>query len=70
MSFWEKVIKIYLDILIDLISNVIIERSILFFLSLYVLLFIITPFDIIIKINASKVNCFYRVIQLDYALQL
>lgn len=69
----EKVIEYYILILIDSIScnNKMESKGIeYFFFYRCTLLFIVTPFDIIIKINVLKVNCFYRVIQLDYALRL
>lgn len=69
----EKVIEYYILILIDSIScnNKMKSKGIeYFFFYRCTLLFIVTPFDIIIKINVLKVNCFYRVIQLDYALRL
>lgn len=69
----KKVIEYYILILIDLIScnNKMESKGIeYFFFYRCTLLFIVTPFDIIIKINVLKVNCFYRVIQLDYALRL
>lgn len=67
----EKVIEYYILILIDSIScNNKMESKRIFFFYRCTLLFIVTPFDIIIKINVLKVNCFYRVIQLDYALRL
>lgn len=69
----EKVIEYYILILIDSIScnNKMESKGIeYFFFYRCTLLFIVTPFDIIIKINVLKVNCFYRVIQLDYAFRL
>lgn len=67
----EKVIEYYILILIDSIScNNKMESKRIFFFYRCTLLFIVTPFDIIIKINVLKVNCFHRVIQLDYALRL
>lgn len=69
----EKVIEYYILILIDSIScnNKMESKGIeYFFFYRCTLLFIVTPFDIIIKINVLKVNCFHRVIQLDYALRL